>query len=185
MFRSQERAVTAGDYRALALQVNSVGKVRADADRRNVVTLHVAPAGGGQVNDALAATLLAFFAERRAITTVVEIADVGIRAGVGDRAGRGGQLLLPIRGGGRPSTTLPAGCSTSTRSDFGQQLFLSKFYEAIEAMPGVAFTTVTEFRLPGQPPDTVESTGRLQLGRNEIPVPGHPGGIRLIMEGGF
>ena len=69
--------------------------------------------------------------------------------------------------------------------DFGQQLFLSKFYEAIEAVPGVAFTTVTEFRLPGQPPDTVESTGRLQLGRNEIPVPGHPGGIRLIMEGGF
>ena len=42
VFRSQERAVTAGDYRALALQVNGVGKVRADADRRNVVTLHVA-----------------------------------------------------------------------------------------------------------------------------------------------
>ena len=144
----------------------------------------MAPAGGGQVNDALAATLLAFFAERRAVTTVVEIADVDY-VPVSVTALVGVDSFYSRSGVEQAVRAAAGGLLDFDSVDFGQQLFLSKFYEAIEAVPGVAFTTVTEFRLPSGPPDTVEPTGRLKLDRNEVPVPGHPGGIRLIMEGGF
>ena len=49
VFRSQRRAVTAGDYEALALTVQRASaRCGADADRLERVTLLVAPAGGGQ-----------------------------------------------------------------------------------------------------------------------------------------
>ncbi|MFI6324351.1 baseplate J/gp47 family protein [Nonomuraea sp. NPDC050556] len=184
VFRSMDRAVTADDYRALALNVNGVGKVRASADRRNVVTLYVAPADGGQVSDVLTASLLAYFADKRAITTVVEVADVDyvpvmVTAVVGVDS-------FYSRTSVEEAVTASAGGLLDFASvDFGQVLYLSKVYEAIEAVPGIVFANVTEFRLDRQPPGTVEPTGRLALGPNEIPVGGHTGGIKLTIEGGY
>jgi hypothetical protein len=188
VFRSLERAVTVEDYRALALNVNGVGKVRASADRRNVVTLFVAPAAGGQVSDALAAALLTYFADKRPITTTLEIADVDyvpvfVTATVGvDSFYSQAAVAEAVRAA--------AGALLDFDTvDFGQNLYLSKVYEAIEAVPGTAFTTVSEFRLDGQPRDTVEPTGRLAMGPNQVPVApadGHYlGGIQLFMEGGY
>ncbi|AQA24832.1 baseplate J-like family protein [Rhodococcus sp. MTM3W5.2] len=188
VFRSLGRAVTVEDYRALALSVNGVGKVRASADRRNVITLFVAPAEGGQVSDVLAAALLAYFADKRAITTVVEIADVDyvpvwVTATVGvDSFYAQSAVAAAIR-------TVAGGLLAFPSVDFGQHLYLSKVYEAIESVPGVAYTTVTEFRLDGMAPGAVEPTGKLSLGPNEIPVVpaavDYRGGIKLIMEGGY
>jgi hypothetical protein len=188
VFRSLERAVTAEDYRALALSVNGVGKVRASADRRNVITLFVAPAEGGQVSDVLAAALLAYFADKRPITTVVEIADVDyvpvwVAATVGVNSFYSqSAVAAAVR-------TVAGGLLAFSSVDFGQNLYLSKVYEAIESVPGVAFTTVTEFRLDGMPPGSVEPTGRLAPGPNEIPaIPAavdYKGGIKLLMEGGY
>ncbi|MBP2326534.1 hypothetical protein JOF56_006919 [Kibdelosporangium banguiense] len=188
VFRSLERAVTTEDYRALALSVNGVGKVRASADRRNVITLFVAPDEGGQVSDVLAAALLSYFADKRPITTVVEIADVDyvpvwVTATVGvDSFYAQTAVAEAIR-------ITAGGLLAFSAVDFGQNLYLSKVYEAIESVPGVVFTTVTEFRLDSMPAGTVEPTGRLSLGPNEIPVApaasDYQGGIRLIMEGGY
>ena len=53
VFRSQHRAVTIGDYEALARSFDGVGKVRAAATGWNRVTLYVAPSGGpGNVDPA-------------------------------------------------------------------------------------------------------------------------------------
>ena len=76
--------------------------------------------------------------------------------------------------------------------DFGKTLYLSKFYEAMEALEGVEYVTMTEFRREGQatPPD-----GKLVLGAGEIPrIPGgmpddpvgdrdYAKGIKVIFEG--
>ncbi len=62
---SIKRAVTAEDYKALALDFSGVGKVRAEAANWNIVTLFVAPAGGGLVSDVLEADLLAYFEDKR------------------------------------------------------------------------------------------------------------------------
>ena len=76
VFRSLKRAVTAQDYEALALDFKGVGKVLAEGTSWNVVTLFVAPAGGGHVSDVLEANLLAYFEDKRPVSTIIEIEDV-------------------------------------------------------------------------------------------------------------
>ncbi len=192
VFRSFKRAVTAEDYRALALDFGGVGKVRAEAGHWNTVTLYVAPEGGGAVSDVLEANLLAYFEDKRPLSTLIEIqdvdyvdvhvtAEVGVksyysRADVEEqvRAGAGGLLAFD-------------------NVDFGQTLYLSKVYEEIEKIEGVEFVNVTEFRrrplLPDQPAEPVASDGRLVLRPSELARPpeesAYAGGIRVIASGGF
>lgn len=182
VFRSLRRAVTADDYRALALQFSGVGKVRAEATAWNTVTLYVAPQGGGQVSDVLQAALLAYFEDKRPITTTIQVDDVDyvpvhVTAEVGvkgyyapervrEEVQRAGAALLAF-----------------DEVDFGRPIYLSKFYEAIEAIDGVAWVAVTEFRR-GDSNVSVEPTGKLEMGPNEIPtaplgVAGYEAGIRV------
>lgn len=184
VFRSLRRAVTADDYRALALQFSGVGKVRAEATRWNTVTLYVAPQGGGHVSDVLEASLLAFFEDKRPITTTIEVEDVDyvpvhVTAEVGvkgyyapqrvrEQVERAGAALLAF-----------------DNVDFAQTLYLSKFYEAVEAVDGVEYVNITEFRR-GDGPVRFETTGRLVMGANEIPVAPagdarYAGGIRVVL----
>lgn len=184
VFRSLRRAVTADDYRALALQFSGVGKVRAEATRWNTVTLYVAPQGGGHVSDVLEASLLAFFEDKRPITTTIEVEDVDyvpvhVTAEVGvkgyyapqrvkEQVERAGAALLAFE-----------------NVDFARTLYLSKFYEAIEAVDGVEYVNITEFRR-GDRATPFESTGRLLMGPNEIPVAPagnarYAGGIRVVL----
>lgn len=76
VFRSLKRAVTSEDYEALALNFKGVGKVRAEAASWNTVNLSVAPEGGGHVSDVLRENLLAYFEDKRMLTTLIEIEDV-------------------------------------------------------------------------------------------------------------
>ncbi|GIE05664.1 hypothetical protein Adu01nite_70140 [Paractinoplanes durhamensis] len=170
VFRSLRRAVTAADYEALARDFKGVGKVRATPSGWNRVILRVAPAGGGKVNDVLEAGLLAYFEDKRMLSQVIEIQDVDyvpivVTAGITVRSyAVPADVVTAVREAG-------AGMFAEDAVDFGQALFLSRFYELFQQVPGVESVTITEFRRTGAA-DLVERTGRILLSPDEIPVDG-------------
>ncbi|HEX8696576.1 MAG TPA: baseplate J/gp47 family protein [Longimicrobium sp.] len=184
VFRSLRRAVTAADYRALALQLGGVGKVRSEATNWNTVTLYVAPQGGGHVSDVLQASLLAYFEDKRPITTTIEVEDVDyvavyVTAEVGVKGYySAGRVKEQVERAG-------AALLAFENVDFGQTVYLSKFYEAIENIDGVAYVNITEFRR-GDGAAAFEATGKLVMGPNEIPTapgddPAYAAGIRVVL----
>lgn len=197
VFRSHKRAVTAEDYKALALSFKGVGKVRAQVTHWNQVTLYVAPDGGGRVSDLLAANLLAFFEDKRPLSTLIRIEDVDyvkiyVAANVGLKSYYSKtEMREKIQ---RAAAELLA----FEKVDFGKTIYLSKFYEAIEAIDGVSYVTVTEFHREGEASPAVHPEGRIELEPSEIPrLPGtavedaagdanYLAGIKLVtIEGGY
>lgn len=188
VFRSLKRAVTTADYEALALMFGGVGKVRAGRGGWNLVRLYVAPEGGGRVSDVLRSSLLTYFEDLRPVSTLVSIEDVdyipifvtaeiGVisyysQAQVVEQVGEAGRQLLAF-----------------DAVDFATTLYLSKFYEAIEAIPGVDFVNVTEFRRMGQPAGSIEASGKIAFADHEVPVAstelGYEGRIKVDPSGGF
>jgi hypothetical protein len=146
-FRSGERAVTLNDFVALAQQAGGVAKVRAQTSGFNRVDLYIAPEGqsAGPAPDDLKRRLVAFFADKRMVGTEVFIRDpvlvaVDIAASV-IVAHNYDPDAVQIQ-----SANAIAQLVAFTNVDFGQALFLSKVYEALEALDGVFATTVTRFR---------------------------------------
>ena len=195
VFRSMERAVSEGDYEALALDFPGVGKVRSIASNWNTVTLFVAPAGGGRVSDILRANLLAYFEDKRPVSTRIEIAQVDyvvilVTAEIG---------VLPYysRSAIELEVRSVAGALLGFDNvDFAMPVFLSRFYEVIEAIEGVNFANVSEFRRADRPPDPsnpaiqVDPSGKIILSANEIPIPSpkpdYAGGVKVVVvEGGY
>lgn len=188
VFRSLKRAVTAEDYKALALDFKGVGKVRAEATNWNTVTLFVAPEGGGQVSDLLKANLIAYFEDKRPLSTVVEVEDVDyvkiyvaakvdvesyyskedIEEKVKEAAGR----LLAFK-----------------NVDFAETVYLSKFYEAIEAIEGIKGVNIVEFSRVRQIAPYIEASGKIELGSNEIPTTPdeseYEASVKVLPEGGI
>lgn len=171
VFRSFRRAVTADDYKALALNFNGVGKVRAEATHWNQVTLYVAPQGGGRVSDLLVANLLAYFEDLRPLSTIIEVADVDyvkiyVSANIGVESYYSqAEMRLKVE-------QAVANLLAFDNVDFGQVIYLSKFYEAIEAIDGIAYVTIDEFEREGGP-GLGDGPGRIQLKSSEIPrIPG-------------
>lgn len=193
VFRSLKRAVTGADWEALAREFAGVGKVRAEAGNWNEVALHVAPEGGGAVSDVLRAGLLAYFEGLRPLSTIVRVKDVDyVEVHVTAEITVTGyypaeEVVERVRSA--------AGALLAFENvDFARPVYLSKFYEAIEAVEGVAFATVTEFRsekteVPaGEDPSSwVEPSGRLDMAAYEVPVgaEAYGGGIRIVPSGGF
>ncbi|NIM18412.1 MAG: hypothetical protein GTO45_41055 [Candidatus Aminicenantes bacterium] len=171
VFRSQKRAVTAGDYVDLALDFKGVGKVRAEKGDWNKVVLFVAPAGGGQVSDVLKKNLLAYFEDKRPVSTIVEIRDVDyvkiyVAAKVGIESYYSWEDI-------EEKVKQAAGNHLAFDNvDFGHTLYLSKFYEAIEDIEGVAFVTIEEFWRDGAEPEDkpIARDGKIKLKENEIPM---------------
>ncbi len=167
VYRSFRRAVTAEDYKALALNFNGVGKVRAETVNWNEVTLFVAPQGGGRVSDILASNLLAYFEDLRPLSTIIEIADVDyVKIYIAARIGV--ESYYSQAETQRKVEQAAANLLAFDNVDFGQVIFLSKFYEAIEAIDGVAYVTIDEFARAGQA-GPEDSAGRIQLASGEIP----------------
>lgn len=168
VFRSLKRAVTSEDYEALALDFKGVGKVRAEANNWNTVTLYVAPEGGGHVSDVLRANLLAYFEDKRPASTIIKVeevdyVDIYVIAQVGIES-------YYSRDEVRERIMKTAGALLAFDNvDFGQTIYLSKFYEAIEALDGVEYVNITEFRSQGQPAGSVEPSGKIPLKPGEIP----------------
>lgn len=192
VFRSLRRAVTAEDYRALALAFPGVGKVRAEGSGANLVRLFVAPSGGGQVSDVLRSNLLAYFEDKRPVSTLIDIrsadyvriyvtAQIQIgayfaRAEISHQAAAAAAQLLAF-----------------DTVDFARTIYLSKFYEALESIDGIEFVNVTEFRSERDLPGTVNALGKIELASNQIATsPSDPitdaaylGGVQLVVTGGF
>lgn len=167
VFRSLKRAVTADDYEALALEFTGVGKVRAEGTNWNTVTLYIAPQGGGHVSDVLEANLLAYFEDKRPVTTLIEIADVTyvpiyITAQVDVESYYSDDDITE-----KVQEAVSALLAFDV-VDFAQILYLSKFYEAIEEIDGVKGVNISEFRTHNEIA-SINLEGKIVLGSNEIP----------------
>jgi predicted phage baseplate assembly protein len=180
-FRSQDRAVTAADYEAHALAFG-VDKARAFMGAWNRLELVVAPAGGGLPSKTLKEQLLRYVDERRVMTTIVEVKDPAyVRVNVEllltvDPAYFTEQVRSAAEGAIRALLTFDA-------VDFGHVLYVSKLYEAVEALDGVRGLVIRRFEAER---DVVEPSldGRLAFGDREIPILGElsceaNGGLRF------
>jgi hypothetical protein len=66
--------------------------------------------------------------------------------------------------------------------NFAANVYLSKVYEALEAIPGVKFAHVSHFsRTPFAEGRAIESDGRIEMGAAEIPTLGN---LDLTVAGG-
>ncbi len=184
VFRSLKRAVTAADYEALARSFKGVGKVQARATGWNTVTLYVAPEGGGRVSDVLEANLKAYFEDKRMLSQIVEVEDVdyisiyvtaeiGVesyyeRSEVQSRVQQAVSALLAF-----------------DNVNFGQTIYLSKFYEVSDAIAGVLYVNIIEFRRAEKATPAIEPTGKIELASNEVPVvpsdPAYAAGIKVVI----
>jgi len=188
VFRSLRRAVTAADYEALALRFPGVGKVRAEPTNWNTVTLFVAPAGGGDVSDVLEANLLVYFEDKRPISTIIEVEDVDyVQIYVTAQVG-----ILSYYSTEEIKAKVQAIASdllAFEKVNFAKPVYLSNFYDKIEDIEGVEFVNIIEFRREDQTTDTVEPSGKIELGSNEIPtVPKdlqYVAGLKVIASGGY
>jgi uncharacterized phage protein gp47/JayE len=179
VFRSLKRSVTAEDYEALALEFNGVGKVRAESPHWNMVTLFVAPEGGGYVDDILESNLLAYFEDKRPLSTIIKIEDVTyvdiyVTAEVGVKSYYNPDEVK------EQVQAAAANLLAFENVDFGECIYLSKFYEAIEDIEGVEYVFINEFKTTKQAED-VHPEGKISLKEGEIPkIPEDPEYIKGI-----
>lgn len=170
VFSSMQRAVTGQDYVALARLFPGVSKARAEATNWNTITLYIAPAGSGEPpTDILKRDLLAYFEERRMITSSIEIGSpdyVRIVITVEKVEAKPYFLAENVKAAAQNAIR---GLYDFEKVDFGQKLYLSKIYEALEGLEGVESAYVSVFRrYDGS--DPIAKDGLIQLSENEIPV---------------
>ena len=171
LFRTQGRAVTAEDYRTLALDFAGVGKARPEKSDWNTVTLYIAPKGGGIVNDVLKRDLIVYFDDKSPIGTDIEIRDVDyVRIYLTAKVGISSYYSDSPEDVEERVQAAVAELLDFENVDFGQTFYLSKFYEAIEAVEGVRYVTITEFKREGAAPSDYLETGEIRLQRNEVPI---------------
>lgn len=168
VFRSFQRAVTADDYAALARNVPGVARAVAVPQSWNWVDLYIVPSGGFDLSDALRATLLRYFESRRMLTVVVtprspvfvsidltvkiEVEPTFYRDDVSQRVQDALAALFDIE-----------------NLDFGRNFYVSKVFEAVEAVAGVAFAEVILF----------QGTRSNPAGELVLPDPASPGVLQL------
>jgi hypothetical protein len=142
-FRAGGRAVTAADYVTLA-EAFGVAKALALPAGWNTIQLIVAPAGGGTPSDTLVQDLLTFLDSKRMLNAVVTIAGpknvpVHIDATVFYRPQYGASLVQQ-----QVEQTVAALLAFDAVS-FTQTLYISKVYEVIQEIDGVAGVSITTF----------------------------------------
>jgi hypothetical protein len=169
-FRSMGRAVTADDYIQHA-KTFGVAKVRAKAVGWNVVQLVVAPAGGGYPSLTLQKDLIAYFDDKRILTTKVQVKDPTYIEIV-----IAGQLnVMPQYFKDQVQNNAVRACLnlwSFENADFGDTLFLSKVYEQIEELDGVESVFITTFnRRDGLTMAQIADAGAIRLGDDELPTP--------------
>ncbi|PTS90102.1 hypothetical protein DBR17_01995, partial [Sphingomonas sp. HMWF008] len=198
IYRSNRRAVTLGDYEALALRAGGVAKVKARSRSWNLIDLIVAPAGEtlGPLPEELRARLLDYFEDKRMAGTLVRIIDadpalidLALAADIDPRfqADVVRQRVIDAA----------SGYFAYAAVGFGQTLYQGDLYALVEAVPGVIAANITRFaradaadapiedelRLAGLPPlsrlpesirralsNRAAPASRIELGPFEIPV---------------
>lgn len=169
VFRSLKRAVTADDYVALARDFNGVAKVKARSKNWNEITLIVSPQGGGKTSDVLRANLLAYFEDKRQVTTRVVIEDatyVPVYISAEIRVEAYYDEVTVAENVRKAAAALLA----FEKVNFGSKVYLSKFYDVIEDVDGVLYVIITEFGRDKAVPGEVEKDGVIEMDADEIPV---------------
>jgi baseplate J-like protein len=169
VYRSRHRAVTTDDYEVLARSYDGVAKVRATAAGWNRVTLNVAPAGGGIVTDTLELGLKRYLEDKRMLTQIVEVekvdyVEIFVTAEIGIESYYAREDVIAA------AKSAADALLAFDEVDFGETLYLSRFYDAIQSTAGVRFANIIEFKQTGQK-DEVESRGQINLLENQIPIP--------------
>jgi predicted phage baseplate assembly protein len=180
VFASMQRAVTAEDYVSLAKLFPGVSKARAEATSWNTITLYIAPSGSGEPpSDILQRDLLAYFEDKRMLTTFIEIkgpdyAKINVTAEIG--------ALPYFRHDDvqHDSETAVRDLFAFEKVDFKQTLYLSKIYEALESIHGVKNVFVSVFQ-PAGDKAAIAKSGVINLGENQIPVLDN---LKIIVTGG-
>lgn len=189
--RTFGRAVSIEDYAALALSFPGVAKASAMWVRRDPATgmaiahpyIHLIVATGDLVpleqQPVFASKLRAFLDERRDPNVPLRVGDftpvfvdVAATIDVLDRFPRQATLaaaLAALNPGLNPDKS--AGLFAFERMTFGQSVYLSAVYAALQAVPGIASATVTTLRRT----DTDSNPATV---REQIPIP--PGAIAII-----
>jgi hypothetical protein len=167
-FRSMGRAVTADDYVQHA-KTFGVAKVRAKAVGWNVVQLVVAPAGGGYPTLTLQKDLIAYFDDKRMLTTQVQVKDPTYV----DIVIVGQVNVMPQYFSDQVQNNAVQACLdlwSFDNADFGETLFLSKVYEQIEELDGVESVFITTFnRRDALATAQIADAGAIRLGEDELP----------------
>jgi hypothetical protein len=169
VFSSMNRAVTADDYVAQALLFPGVSKARAVPGNWNTIQLFIAPEGSGEdPSDILRRDLLAYFEDKRMLTTQITIAgpdyvplEIDVTLGI-KAYFRNVDVIADAQ-------AALAALFDFSLADFAQTLYLSKVFEALEAMDGVDFVVVNRYRRRGDA-DLVSPTGKIVLTDNQIAV---------------
>ncbi len=164
VYRSQQRAVTA-DFARLAESFPGVARAVAvapawdhtvppgptTADQAgpglvswNYIDLIVVATGSLNLNDQLRASLMQYFESRRMVTTILSIrepvfvaVDLTVQLGVEPTFYAGDVQLRAVEA--------LEGLFSLDNSDFGKPFYLSKVYEAVDGIDGVAFADVSTF----------------------------------------
>ena len=181
LYRAMQRAVTARDYEAHAMQFG-VGKARARTGSWNRIELFVAPVGGGQPSDTLKEDLRRYFEDKRIMTAVLDVRDpdyvnVFIEGALEVEAYYFSKQVQ------QQVEDAVIRLLAFENVNFQDRLYLSKVYEAIEAIEGVKGVNVTRFARSDSAADLPE-TGTLTFLWSEIPRTGYAAGIQLTISGG-
>lgn len=201
LFRTQERAVTMQDYIDLALQVPGVGKALAVAVNWNQVVLYIAPTGQvAPPSELLVRDILAFFEGLRMVSTSINIvgpqpADIYLGANI---YAQSYYLQSDVLAAVQQAV---ANYLDFDAVNFGQSIYLSKVYDAIQNLPQVASVFIYKFSnnpktaTPTTP--DVAPNGIITLNPFELPRPGYrdnlsyrppnlqsPAPIDIIIQGG-
>lgn len=197
VFKSLQRGVTQEDYVALARQFPGIAKAKAEAANWNYVDIYVAPSGGGYATDILRRDLEEYFNDKRMMTALIRIKDpkyipIYITAEVKVKS-----YYFQDDVKHQIETAIENQVLNFDELDFGQAVYLSKVYEAIEGIDGVDYVNVSEF-LRDNPAEIVRSTdqnytaesaisptGIIALEKYEIACKGYPAFIQTFLSGGY
>ena len=170
LFRSMGRAVTAADYEAHALNFG-VGKARSRATAWNTIEIYVAPKGGGTPTDTLKNDLLAYFEDKRMMTSIVDIRDPDpVTICIGGKLDID-PYYFTEQVQQRVATAI-ADLFAFDNVDFEQTIYISKIYEAIEAVEGVVGVHKIAQFAPCDATEPLSVDGVLNLGWEQIPQVG-------------
>ena len=181
-FRSRERAVTENDLITLTKRRFKGCKAKAKYSSWNYIDLYFAPAGGGIATSELKREITDYLEDKKMIATIIRVEDpsyvnIKIKGNIDVMANFVNEEIQY-----KVKETIQD-LFKFERLDFEQNLYLSKVYEAIEAMDGVRNVYIERFtREDDLSKNEIAPNGVIEMNRNEIP---EIKDIEIIAKGGF
>ena len=175
VYRSLKRAVTEEDYVALAEHYPGVLRASAVAPSWNYVDLYVVTTGNLDLTEDLRHKLLKYFEDKRMVTTIVNVRNpvfVTININIGELNIESSFYQAEVQ---QRTNAALATLFSVDQLTFGKAFYISKVYEAIESVEGVASARLITFEGIRSKPDGERvdpnnaQPGLIQLQPREFP----------------